>query len=201
MSAKSKRRGLALPATTRTRSNVTVRRTEGDVAIGFSMGVVPDPTDNFVADFADARASSDTIRLLFGKCHPYTDKIDMLVEVSFARRMFENTLWPTIVGTFLNGLIQFCDVAFEGWQPRPATGEEEADYVPVRANMAKIAYLADEAALDFYMFSTHDVSIILQGVNRGVDVVPVVRVLLSTPLLRAVLVRCRELLGARVTSP
>lgn len=75
-------------------------------------------------------------------------------------------------------------------------GLEEAEFVPMRANLARVSYADEEAAIDFHLFSTHDVADALKGAQKHteVDVAPILRVLVSTSLLLNLLERCSALL-------
>ncbi len=173
---------------------MTVDRSANNVTLSWSAQDAQAPTDMFVADFSDVLRTTDGISLIFGKKRPYSNKLQHLVEVSIVMNAFRALLWPTLQDAFYSGLVEHCG----NLPPRPEdeapNNLDSADYHTIRANLARVSYAGEEAAIDFFMFSTHDASEAILGRRTNVDVAALLRVLLTTQRLLDVLEGCKGIL-------
>jgi len=181
---------------------VAVRREKGGVSIAFPAERFSDPTEGFIADWADAVDSPEGFKLLFAKSRPITGRAQVLVEVIVAARAFVDSVWPTIAESdFLSKLATYCETQHGDWKLGQIEGLDGCDVHFRRANVLIVWYSVDEAIVDFHLVSTPDVARVIQGEERDVRIDPMLRVSLSTPLLRSLLVKCGGLVAARGPRP
>ena len=136
------------------------------------------PSRAYFADYATVLEGRADVTLLFGRLVPGTEKLRTQVEISFSRDSFVAQLWKSSRGLHENlrkttdrQLAQLKNVVY-------------SDVVHTsRANNVFMAILGEEALLDFYYIAPSDIHFVRLGHRSQVNLEPVIRISLPSPLL------------------
>jgi hypothetical protein len=158
-----------------------------EIGIDYSKASVPHL--HYEADYCDVVAARAGVALSFGKLRPGADVLRTKVEISFSEEFFIRNVWKTT-----RELHQTTRTMARGRELAPLSGLADPDKVQCfRANNVFMAVLPSEAVLDFYYISPGDIQLAQQRKKPDIDLEPVVRVLVSTPLLLEFLDKCKPL--------
>jgi hypothetical protein len=162
------------------------------VEIGIDYAKAPVPHLHYEADYCDVVAARAGIALTFGKLRPTSDILRNKVEVSFSPEFFVKNVWGTTrqLHETTRRMVAGKELTDLGRLPEPEKVQ------CFRANNVFMAVLPSEAVLDFYYISPGDVQFAQLRKKQEIELEPVVRVLVSTPLLLEFLDKCKPVAEA-----
>jgi hypothetical protein len=159
--------------------------TESIIELAIDFEKAPVPARAYSSDFVRIIKGEYEHALVFGKLNPGTHQLRNKVEISYPNRAFVNQLWSS-TRDLLKTITKNLPVPTEHLEPQP----DDTDMVQsFRANNAFIATLGDDALVDFYYIPPSDIHYARFGKRNKVTLDPVLRIVLSTPLLARFLVQ------------
>lgn len=165
------------------------------VEVGVDYSLAPVPNFHYDADYCDVLESRTGVVLVFGKLRTGEDALRTKIEIEFSGENFAKLVWGSsrLVHEAVKRLSQGKNLA-------PMIHPKETEKVQCfRANNVFMAVLPSEAVLDFFYISPGDIHFAQMKKKSEVVLEPVVRVLISTPLLYEFLEQCRPL-GEKFTA-
>jgi hypothetical protein len=158
-----------------------------EIGVDYSFAPVPDL--RYDADYCDVAESRTGVVLSFGKLRARESQLRTKIEISFSTENFINAVWRNS-----RSLQEVVHKLSEGKTLAPIHEPLDSDRVQCfRATNVFMAVLSSEAVLDFYYISPGDVHLARTKKKTEVALEPVVRVIVSTPLLYEFLEKCKPL--------
>jgi hypothetical protein len=157
--------------------------------IGVDYSLAPVPHLHYDADYCEVGQSRTGVVLMFGKLKSGTTELRTKVEIAFSIENFVKTVWLSS-----RAVHEAVRVLSEGKRLAPLSRTADTEKVQCfRANNVFMAVLSSEAVLDFYYISPGDIHLAQSKKRTEVALEPVIRVVVSTPLLYEFLEKCRPL--------
>jgi hypothetical protein len=153
------------------------------------------PSRAYFADYVDVLEGRADVTLIFGRLVPGTKKLRTQVEISFSRDSFVAQLWKSsraMHETLRNSVSLL---------PALETVEYSDVVHTSRANNAFMATLGEEAILDFYYIAPSDIHFVKMGRRNQVNLDPVIRVSLPSPLVLEFMDKCDDLVSKLPEAP
>lgn len=170
---------------------VPVDATTALMEIGVNYAQAPVPLLNYDADYCDVVQGRTAITLIFGKLKAGSNQLRTKIEIAFSEEHFFRQLWGST--RELHDAIEKLSRRFA---PNPVSAVETDKVQCLRANNVFMAVLGGEAVLDFYYISPGDIHLVRQKHKKEISLDPVVRVVVSTPVLLEFLDKCRPFADA-----
>jgi hypothetical protein len=136
------------------------------------------PVRAYASDFCQIIKTQIEFVIVFGKLAPGTVKLRNKVEISFQRYAFGHQLWSSSRG--LETALR------EHWNTGAISLKDFADTDAVqsfRSNNAFMAGLGEEGLVDFYYIPPNEIDYVRRGRRQKVTLDPVLRIVMSIPLL------------------
>jgi hypothetical protein len=148
------------------------------------------PSRAYFADYVDVLEGRADITLIFGRLTPGTTKLRSQVEISFSRDSFVSQVWATT--REMHATLQ----KSEKRKLPPIESVQYSDMVHTsRANNVFMAALGEESILDFYYIAPSDIHFVRSGKRSNVNLEPVIRVSLPSPLVLEFLDKCGDMIS------
>jgi hypothetical protein len=148
------------------------------------------PPRAYFADYVDVQTGRADVTLIFGRLVPGTKKLRTQVEISFSRDSFVAQLWKSS-REFHEGLKKCPNFRLPLLE-----GVAYSDTVHTsRANNVFMAKLGEEAILDFYYIAPSEIHFVKMGRRDQVNLDPVIRISLPSPLVLEFLDKCDDLVS------
>jgi hypothetical protein len=148
------------------------------------------PSRAYFADYVDVQTGRADVTLIFGRLVPGTKKLRTQVEISFSRDSFVAQLWKSS-RAFHEGLKKNPEFRLP-----PMEGAVYSDTVHTsRANNVFMAMMGEEAILDFYYIAPSEIHFVKAGQRNRVNLDPVIRISLPSPLVLEFLDKCDDLVS------
>jgi hypothetical protein len=157
--------------------------------IGIDYSLAPVPHFHYDADYCEVAESRTGVVLIFGKLRAGKNQLRTKIEIAFSTENFAKLVW--LASRSLHETVRKLS---EGKNLAPVDGPGDTDKVQCfRANNVFMAVLSSEAVLDFYYISPGDIHLAQTKKKSDVSLEPVVRVVVTTPLLNEFLDMCKPL--------
>lgn len=148
------------------------------------------PSRAYFADYVDVLEGRADITLLFGRLTPGTKKLRSQVEISFSRHSFVGQVWRST--REMHEMLR----KNEKLELPPVEDVQYSDMVHTsRANNVFMAVLGEESIADFYYIAPSDLHFVRLGRRDNVNLEPVIRVSLPSPLVLEFLNKCEGLIS------
>jgi hypothetical protein len=156
-----------------------------EMGIDYSKAEIPERA--YYADYCDVLRGRVGFSLVFGKLDPGTCRLRTKIEVAFPEQMFLQQLWGT------SRDFQRAVQADAMRAPIvPVAEVEDTDKVQTfRSNNVMMGAWGEESVMDFYYISPRDMHFVRQEAKTNVELEPVVRVVMGTPLIFEFLQKCQ----------
>lgn len=173
------------------RIRITESKTgDGMVELSLDYEKAEVPSRAYFADYVSVLEGRADITLVFGRLIPGSKKLRTQVEISFSRDSFVAQLWKS--AQKMHEAIK----KNEKLRLPPIEGAVYSDIVHTsRANNVFIAILGDESILDFYYIAPSEIHFVRMGRRNQVNLEPVIRISLPSPLVLEFLDQCDELVS------
>lgn len=159
-----------------------------ELALDYSKAEVP--TRAYFADYVQVFEGRADVTLIFGRLIPGTKQLRTQIEISFSRDSFVAQLWKS--SRAMHASIR----ENKDTLPLPRIEAELSQVVHTsRANNVFMAILGEEAILDFYYIAPSDIHFVRLGHRSQVNLEPVIRISLPSPLLLEFLEECDALVS------
>ena len=164
-----------------------------ELQFDYSRAKVPDRF--YYADYCHVQEGRAVFSLFFGKVITGTPKLRTKVEVVFPREMFVRQLWRSS-----REFHERIRPDAEKLKLPPLENIEDTDKIQTfSSNNVFMGKWGEESVMDFFYLSPRDLHFARMGKQGNVALEPVVRIVLSTPLLFEFLEKCKPLAEALST--
>jgi hypothetical protein len=161
--------------------------TSANLEIGIDYSRAEDPGLRYDADYCDVLASRTGLTLVFGRLKPSIRELRSKIEIAFSEEFFMRQVW--FASRAVHTTARSCTM---GNALEPLSDLPDPDKVQCfRANTVFMALLVGESVIDFYYISPGDIHLARDHRRSEIPLEPVVRVVLSTPLLVEFLDKCQ----------
>lgn len=149
------------------------------------------PSRAYFADYLDVVEGRADVTLIFGRLVPGSQALRTQVEISFPRDSFVGQLWK--------GSRDMHELLRKNPNLLRLPSLEEVTLSAIvhtsRANNVFMATLGEEAILDFYYIAPSEIHFVRMGRRNQVNLEPVIRVSLPSPLVLEFLDKCDGLVS------
>jgi hypothetical protein len=167
---------------------VEQKNDEGVMEVSLDYEKADVPSRAYFADYVEVLEGRADITLIFGRLMPGSRKLRTQVEISFARDTFITQLW--------NGSRDMHESMKKNAKLKLAPLEDVgySDSVHTsRANNVFIVAAGEESIMDFYYIAPNELHFFRIGRRNQVNLEPVIRISLPTPLVLEFLNKCDAL--------
>ena len=164
-----------------------VDSTTATLEIGVDYALAPVPGLHYDADYSDVVEGRTGVVLVFGKLRPGGKDLRTKIEIAFSAEYFVKQVWRSS-----RGFHETVRRLSAGKELAAVDSPQETERVQCfRSNNVFMAVLGEEAVLDFYYISPGDIHLAQKERRPDISLEPIVRVLVSTPVLLEFLEKCR----------
>lgn len=157
-----------------------------EISVNYEKADVPDRA--YYADYVDVVQGRYGFSLFFGKLSYPQGTLRNKVEISIPLHSFVRQLW--------NGSREFHAALMKEYESKqliPVILTSDTDKVQsFTSNNVFMSKLGDEATLDFYFIPPSEVNYFHRGHRTSVDLQPVIRIVVPTPVVLELLGKCDE---------
>lgn len=148
------------------------------------------PSRAYYADYCEVIKGRWDVSLIFGKLKPGTSVLRNKVEIVYPEGLFARQLWKSS-----RSLHEKAKKEFELRPLPPITDLVDTDIVQAfRANNVMMLGAREEALMDFYHIAPTEVHYAYTKKKNEIALDPVIRIVLSTPLMFEFLEKCRTII-------
>jgi hypothetical protein len=156
--------------------------------IGIDYGQAPLPLVHYDADYCNVVQGRTGVILIFGKLKAGSCDLRTKIEITFSDEQFFRQLWGTSRDLHETVRKQTANQRLAAIDPVGDTDKVQC----LHSNNVYMALMGGEAVLDFYYISPGDIHLVRMKKRAEVALEPVVRVVVSTPLLADFLDKCES---------
>lgn len=161
--------------------------TENTIEMRVEYDLAEPPSRAYYADYCDVIQGRAGISLIFGKLKPGEGILRNKVEIVFPQGLFLRQLWK---GS--RALHEKARQEYDRNPLDPVANFADTDVVQTfRANNVMMLGASDEALMDFYHIAPTEIHYAFRRKKKEIALDPVIRIVLSTPLIFEFLEKCR----------